>query len=380
MAQQVPERTGSSLPDLPDRIEGLLIGSAIGDAAGGPVEFQPADRRTRIDRGAPLDSTSIRLLADTFILQEYDLVNRAAPYGPWRDEAPEGTVTDDTRFKVLFMRSLRSSAPAGPTAEAFARELLDWHSEREGVYGDLPRQWLDEFARSARWVLGERDPDRAAPPDRQWGGIPTMAGQMPFLPMAALHPGEPTAAYLAAWDVDFIDTGWGRDMTAALVAGLSRALEPGATWHTIEVAMRTTDPYGFGRVPWVERRVNRWLDAARSIAHRAEGRPAVLYDLLEAELGAETWWEAHVPVVVVFAAAETAGYDPMSTMQLILEFGHDTDSSLQLAGAIFGALHGADVFPVGMRETVETRLKDDLGESTTEWTERLLAHRQGAVR
>lgn len=203
-----------------------------------------------------------------------------------------------------------------------------------------------------------------------------MAGQMPFLPAAALHPGEPAAAYMATWHMDFLDTGWGRDMTASLVAGLSRALAPHATWQTIEGAMRSTDPYGFGHVPWVERRVDRWLDTARSIAGRAGGRPAVLYELLEAELGAETWWEAHVPVVVVFAAAETAGYDPLATMQLILEFGHDTDSSLQLAGAFFGALHGADVFPEEMRETVDIRLREDFGESITEWTELLIAYRQ----
>ncbi|NNF04522.1 MAG: ADP-ribosylglycohydrolase family protein [Rhodothermales bacterium] len=360
---------------LQDRIEGLLIGSAIGDAAGGPFEFQPPAYLTPYDRTAPLDSTSIRELADRFTLSEYVLVDQAAPYGPWLNRAPAGTVTDDTRFKLLFMRSLSMSSETEgacmPGAEAFAEELLRWHGDADGPFGDLPQMWLDEFAPSARWILGDRDPDLTAPPERQWGGIPTMAGQMPFLPVAGLYPGAPEQAYRAVWNVNFLDNGWGRDVTASLIGGLSHAIIPGATWVSVENAMRATDPFGFGRVPWVERRLERWLDEAHAIAREAEGRPSVLYDLLEARLGAETWWEAHVPLVVVFAAAATARYDPLATMQLILEFGHDTDSYLQLAGAMFGALHGTDIFPPAMRTAVAHRLQEDFGESVGEWAERL---------
>jgi hypothetical protein len=371
-------------PDARARIEGLVYGSVIGDAAGGPTEFAPPVRSGWTTRGRPLDAAARAGLADRFRLSEYTAVDEAAPYGPWRDRAPAGTVTDDTRFKILFMRSLDvgsdSSGSGGPDggdagdpAAAFAREIIRWHDEADGPYGDLPRLWLDEFALAARWVLGERNAERARPPERQWGGIATMAGQMPFLPAAALTPGDPESAYMAVWRADFLDNGWGRDMNAALVAGLSAALGDGADFHAVEAAMRGTDPFGFSDVPWVERRVDRWLDGAHDIARRAAGDPARLYELLETELGAETWWEAHVPVTVVFAAAETAHYDPLATMQLILEFGHDTDSSLQVAGALFGALHGPDIFPEEMRRMVRTRLAEDYGVSIDDWVSRLRA-------
>ena len=57
-------------------------------------------------------------------------------------------------------------------------------------------------------------------------------------------------------------------------------------------------------------------------------------------------------IYLFFAVAELADYHPMASMQLILEFGHDTDSYAQVLGAILGALHGKEVFPEEMRRTV----------------------------
>ncbi len=131
--------------------------------------------------------------------------------------------------------------------------------------------------------------------------------------------------------------------------------------------MRETDPYGFGEIDWVPRRLSRWLDVAEDVAARAEGRPYRLFRFLEQELNAETWWEAWVPMTVVFACARMVDYNPLATMQLIMEFGHDTDSYMQVAGALFGALHGVEVFPATMRYTVSRRLLEDYQVSPDEW-------------
>ena len=359
--------TGATLaqapPSLPERIEGLLIGSLIGDAAGGPFEFRPPDRSawTRTDR--VLTEAGIDELASRFALHEY--VREAEPYGPWTRNAPAGTVTDDSRFKILFFNSLE--AAGGPSRRSFARSILDFHADTAGVHGQLPRQWLDEFAGPARWILGMSEDEGALPPERSWGGIPTMAGQMPFLPVAGLAPGDPERAYRIVWDMDFLDNGTAFDLNAGLVAGLSAALEPGADWNTVERAMRTTDPFRYGEVPWVGRPLSRWLDFSHSSVERSGGRAATLFEILEEELGATTWWEGHVPMTVVFACAELARYDPLAAMQLILEFGHDTDSYLQVAGAFVGALHGKEIFPEYMREAVHARLEADYGDSPDRW-------------
>ena len=91
--------------------------------------------------------------------------------------------------------------------------------------------------------------------------------------------------------------------------------------------------------------------------------------LLEEELNAETWWEAWVPMTVAFACARVAAYDPLATMQLIMEFGHDTDSYMQVAGALFGALHGPEIFPQSIRDTIRQRMQEDYDVSVDEWLE-----------
>lgn len=348
-------------PTLRDRVEGLILGSLIGDAAGGPWEFQPPQRSRWTRTDTVLTAAGRAALADRFALKAYP--KTAEPYAQWTDYAPPGTVTDDSRFKWLFVQMLAEEATL--SNEAFARTLLRFHADTTGPGGPLRQAWLDEFAYAARWILGDREHGR--PPERSWGGIPTMAGQMPFLLVAALHPGDPEQAYRTTWALDFLDNGYGKDVTAALVAGLAAALADGATWATIEQTIRTVDPYGFGEVPWVPRRVTQWLDVADRAAAEAEGRPARLYRILERDLNAVTWWEAWVPPVVVFAGADLAAYDPLASMQLVLEFGHDTDSYLQVLGAYLGALHGKQVFPEAMRRQVRERMRQEYGVALDDW-------------
>ncbi|GAB5519890.1 MAG: hypothetical protein RhofKO_21410 [Rhodothermales bacterium] len=340
---------------LEDRIEGLLIGAFMGDAAGGPVEFQVPQRGPWTATDTMLTAVGIAELAAAFHLRAYPM--RAAPYAHWTNYGPPGTVTDDSRFKLLFLNSLRTAGHAD--RDAFARELLRFHADTTGRYPQLRQDWLDEFAYAARWVLGERDESLALPPERQWGGIATMAGQMPFIPIAALHPSDPDAAYRTMWAVNFMDNGIGRDINAGLVAGLAAALADGATWADVDAAMRTTDPYGFTQIVWVPRRSSHGLVVARNAVGEAKGRPKRLFEILERDLQATTWWDAWIPTTVTFACAEMTGYDPLATIQLILEFGYDTDSYMQVAGALFGALHGPSIFPKAMRQTVTDRLQAD---------------------
>ncbi len=360
-------------PTLEDRIEGLLVGSLIGDAAGGPHEFQTPLRSRWTAGDRLLSAAGIRELAASFRIDSYEI--EAAPYAHWVDYAPAGTITDDSRFKILFFESLESSGTV--SRQGFAHAILRAHADTTGQYGSLPREWLNEFSRAARWVLGQSEDDGALPPERAWGGIPTMAGQMPFPPVAALHPGDPEDAYRRVWEINFLDNGIAVDLNAALIAGLAAALAEGASWESVEAALRSTDPFEFGRVPWVPRRLDVWLDFAHDAVQRSDGRPSRLFAILENELDAVTWWEAWVPMTVVFACAKIAEYDPLATMQLILEFGHDTDSYLQVAGALIGALYGVAVFPEEMRDLVELRLEKDYGARVERWID-LLGHARKA--
>ncbi len=181
------------------RIEGMLIGTLLGDAAGGPVEFKtpeqvrhvmPATRSWPEDR--LLTPEEIKTLSRSFPLLAYaDLRPDPEPYGHWTARAPAGTVTDDSRMKIILMNTLRhanqhDSLPV--TRRDFARQFVDFINtpsiRSQEHYTGLCRDNLREFVKSARWVLGERNLDIALPPERMWGGVPTCAGQMALLPLA----------------------------------------------------------------------------------------------------------------------------------------------------------------------------------------------------
>lgn len=369
---------------LTPRIRGMLMGSLIGDAAGGPLEF-----KSRVALHQPPISFHnwgpeelIDLGAhDPLVLLSYAALRPAPePYGQWRAHAEAGTITDDSRFKIILMKALRRAHRENIhpiTPALFAQEIIDYCDDDSET---LCQEWLHEFAMAARWELGARDTDIALPPSRIWGGIPTVTGQMALLPLAGLYAGKPDHAYRVTYDMAFMDNGSGKDISAAIVAGLASALaidDPRQAWDSAIDTMLRTDPYRFGEVPWVERSVSQWIRFAHTTAHDAKRRPAQLFALLEEGLNATTYWEAHVPLTCAVAIMEFCDYNPLAAMQLVLEFGHDTDSNAQLLGAFIGAAYGEDVFPVSMRDQVATRLMKDYGESVEEWAETLNTMRMG---
>ncbi len=351
---------------LRDRIAGLLYGSAIGDALGGPVEFQPREAVRQLPNppkawqaGERLDAAAKAEARSRLIMRPYaPLRPFSEPYGQWGDPAPAGTITDDTRHKLVFLDSLhRTGGP--PNAKTLAQVYMGWPTKPlPGAWKAMNADWLEEWRYASAWVLGERDPSKARPPERMWQGLPTCCGQMTSLPVAALYPGEPAKAYQSCYQLSYFDNGFGKDLNAALVAGLASALS-GATWPEILASIRKTDPYRYGDIRYTERQVDRWLNIALKLVKEAKGEPAVLFDALE-KLFAETIkWEAQVPFVVAFACLALADYDPLTALQLSIEWGHDTDSYASLVGAYIGAVHGVGLFPDSLVKPVHERLLAD---------------------
>ncbi|MFT4638738.1 MAG: hypothetical protein ACI8T1_002061 [Verrucomicrobiales bacterium] len=218
--------------------------------------------------------------------------------------------------------------------------------------------WLEEWRFASAWVLGERDPSKARPPERMWQGLLTCCGQMTSLPLAALFPGDPERAYPACYQLSYFDNGWGKDVNTALVAGLAAALG-GEEWPGILKAMRKTNPYRYGDLRYTTRQVDHWLGLALKLAKEAKGELAVLFDALEKTFAQTIKWEAQVPVVVAFACLALADYASLTALQLSIEWGHDTDSYASLVGAFIGAVHGVSLFPDNLLKPVHDRLLAD---------------------
>jgi len=371
------------------RTHGMLIGSLIGDAAGGPVEFKSNDELKRWlpdlrSWSAERFRESLRdgTLAKKFEILPYKGIrNEIAPYGPWEKEAEAGTITDDSRHKMILLNclrelgngSVRGKVTESDLAKAYINYAAAQATRDRKDYERLSNESLNEYVAVAKWILGERDLNTAKPPQRLWAGIATCSGQMTLLPIAAVYPGDPGSAYRASYSLGFVDVGPGKDINSALVAGLAQAIgsketEKAKRWDEVLEAMRKTDPYGYAAVPFAGRPTAEWIEFALKAAERANGEPGELYRILEKEGRAKYYWDAHFTFAVSIACLKFTEFQPLEAITVSLAFGHDTDSAAQVIGALVGAVNGPDVFPPATRDRVAKRLKDDYDESVEEWT------------
>ncbi len=354
-----------------DRIEGLLYGTFIGDAAGGPLEFAPARRSEITEKNSPLNETDLKILSARYQMLPYE--KPAAPYAAFKDNAPAGTITDDSRHKLLILRALKIAGSIKKlSSQQIASAYLSYRDDRSTAFYDLRQEWLQEYGAVALWELGERNPKKAFPADRLWGGLPTVYGSMAFLPLAALFS-NPEKTYLNIWNLDFFETGIGKDFSAAIVAGLNFALQskPG-DWQGVENTIRNTDPYQFAKAPWIPRSVNAWLDKSDEIRRYSKNIPSQLFSNLENNLSAVVWWESWIAPTVIFSLQDIAKQNPFAALQTLIEFGHDTDSYGQLMGAYLGAFYGKELYPKEMRDLINFRLQEEMGTDVPTLTQEIM--------
>jgi len=207
-----------------NKIKGLLLGTFIGDALGGPIEFQghaeiqasPNPPKLWTDTNELMDNAAIEAAKDRMYLREYKyLLPFVQPYGCWTANAPPGSVTDDSRHKMILMQMLRNALQKDQwplTAKHSAQSYLDWSKsttiQTHPGYDTLCPQWLGESYKSINWIMGNRKIGEAYPVERMWNAMPTCYGQMALTPMAALYPGQPEKAYLAAYNTAWFDIGF----------------------------------------------------------------------------------------------------------------------------------------------------------------------------
>lgn len=380
----------------PSRGLGLLLGGLVGDALGGPIEF--SDKADSLDQlcharswgEQQLNDARLRKLADTLPLFGYEgLRDATAPYGPWLPSAPAGTLTDDSRHKMVLLRAIRSlDSGQSLTRQHIAQQLLDFQARPKAGDSNEIRELNEvgfrEYRYAARWLLGQRDLKTARPVERLWGGVNNCSGQMMFPPLAVAYAGRPVDAYRAAFELDFIDAPSARDMLAALVAGLAEVLDesydecgPAEKYQVIVDTMESTDPYEFRKIPFAGRQLSKWLKKARQFAEQADGRPRKLFQLLEEDGLPVYWWDAHFTLLVPLSIFRLSRFDPLAAMHLTLDFGHDTDSYAQVLGCIVGAMFGPDVFPKAIQQAVTQSLKTEYEEDIGDWHSTLAGYRQG---
>jgi ADP-ribosylglycohydrolase len=382
-----------------NKVKGLITGTLLGDALGGPIEFQGhAEIQATLnppklwaDTNDVINDVVLKAAAERIYFREYKhLLPFVQSYGCWTANAAPGSVTDDSRNKIVLLYMLRKALQKNqwPLSEKnMAQAFLDWRKtaaiKSHPGYDSLCKDWMGEMDKTINWVMGSREVGKAYPPERMWNAYPTCYGQMTLPPVAAIYPGQPEKAYLAAYNLAYFDNGFAKDMNAALVAGLSVALTLDATkmsneqlWTKIIDAIKKTDPYNYNKVPWCERSINKWMYMVDMFVKEANGSPAKLFKLMDEQFKYDAKWEAQVPFTVIFSCLKICKYDPLAALQLSIEWGNDHDTYPQLLGAFIGAIYGPDIFKTDMRKTVTNRLELDYDESVDEWVNTLMKVQQ----
>ena len=316
-----------------DRIYGALIGSAIGDAMGGPVEglhfSEIAEKYGRVDS----------LLPYTEVIPSY--------HGPFQTKA--GSYTDDTRLAIIFAQAIMHAGGL-PRKGDIAHALAEYYFLAET---EIERGFIEEYY--LKGVYGD--------PKEVFGGRPTNGGIMGIAPLGAVFPCDPEGAFSQVFQNLFISTGSARSASAFAAAMIAAAMKPGADWNSVMKDAFSAD-YEYKKTveaagwrnsnlyPVVAVKTEGMAQLAMELGQRAESVYSFNKELYEAVVqpffadGSESLAIA----VAMFCAAKG---DFSLTVQGCVNFGRDNDSSAAVGGAVAGALCGASNIPRDWIDTVE---------------------------
>ncbi|NEC73663.1 ADP-ribosylglycohydrolase family protein, partial [Streptomyces rochei] len=211
---------GDTTTPLDERVTGALVGAAVGDALGGPVEgYSPEQILER--HGGRVHGIVGPWNGDAW--------RTARPLAPYHKG--DGHVTDDTLMTHALVRvydTVRDHLDAYAVAEHLVPDLMTrtrWIPELEAEALPLQRVFLAEKWLAARLHYGHVDPREAGT-----GNIVNCGAAMYMAPVGLVNAANPAAAYAEALDVAGAhQSSYGREAAGVLAAAVAAACAPGAT-------------------------------------------------------------------------------------------------------------------------------------------------------
>ncbi len=382
---------------LHDKVLGMLVGSAIGDAMGAPTEMWSREMiGTMYGSVNRLDS----------------MVREPSAEGTWYMNLPAGGTTDDTRWKKLAVGYLltQRNGKNPLDARAFANYILTQYradvQRLKNTPGDDPAPfeantlrmaWLQEWAKVAKPYAALDWPAYSDALSGFYGGEMTCAGMLYAPALGAFFPGQPNRAYAETFKLTLFDLGYARDVSALTGALVSAAMSPDATPESILSVVRDVDPQQYYKSRLVGRAAYRFLQRARTVAYKAsqwtptaQNRLPLVYprtghaDTLELARRHYAFtlldeYNQELPLMsgeifqITLTAMLYGQFDFRKSLEFAINFGRDNDTSGAVIGAILGAYHGAAKLPADMVEQVlttnRTRTEIDLNKLADDLTE-----------
>jgi ADP-ribosylglycohydrolase len=344
-------------PTLEDRVTGCLVGAAVGDALGGPVEGWTPQQITERHGGR------VKVIVGPFHGDDWRTARPIAPY-----HKGDGHVTDDTLMTQALVRvytTVRDHLDAYDVADHLVPDLIGnprWIPELEAEALPLQRIFLAEKWIVARLHYGHVDPREAGV-----GNIVNCGAAMYMAPVGVVNAAHPDAAYAEALEVAAPhQSSYGREAAGVFAAAVAAAFAPGATPSSVvEVALRLAKDGTRAAIEAVCERASRYDDWEEALVPLREA--VAPYDTVgphyrEPSLGARRPSRLHsieeLPLALGMLLIGDGAYRP--TVLGSVNYGRDCDSIATMSGAIAGALGGSAAVPAEWSEEVARASRLDL--------------------
>ncbi|MFI6343935.1 ADP-ribosylglycohydrolase family protein [Streptomyces sp. NPDC050560] len=349
-------------PTLEDRATGCLVGAAVGDALGGPVEGWTPEQITERHGGR------VRGIVGPFH-EDWRTARPIAPY-----HKGDGHVTDDTLMTHALVRvyaKVRDHLDAYSVADHLVPDLIGtprWIPELEAEALPLQRIFLAE-----KWIVARLHYGHADPREAGSGNIVNCGAAMYMAPVGVVNAGNPAAAYAEALDVAAPhQSSYGREAAGVFAAAVAAAFAPGATAESVvETVLGLAKDGTRAAVAAVcerARGLDDWEAALAPLREAVEPFDTVGPRYREPSLGARRPSRLHaieeLPVALGMLLVAGGGYE--GAVLGSVNYGRDCDSIATMSGAIAGALGGSAAVPAEWSKRVAAASRLDLGAPAAE--------------
>ncbi|MFF0227522.1 ADP-ribosylglycohydrolase family protein [Streptomyces sp. NPDC004629] len=342
-------------PGLHERITGALVGAAVADALGGPVEGYSPDQILERHGGR------VHGIVGPWHGDAWRTARPIAPY-----HKGDGHITDDTLMTHALVRvyaRVRDHLDAYAVADHLVPDLMTnprWIPELEAEALPLHRIFLAEKWLVARLAYGHVDPREAGT-----GNIVNCGAAMYMAPVGLVNAANPAGAYAEALDVAGAhQSSYGREAAGVFAAAVAAAAAPGASPRSVVAACLSLAKDGTRAA----------IEEVCAVAGRHRDIESALVPLREAVAPYDTVGPdyrapslgAHRPsrlhsieeLPVALGMLLVADGDYRQAVLGSVNYGRDCDSIATMAGALAGAL-GSPV-PEDWSKTVAEASRLDL--------------------
>ncbi|MEU4358603.1 ADP-ribosylglycohydrolase family protein [Streptomyces virginiae] len=341
---------------LEDRACGALVGAAVGDALGGPVEGWTPDQIVERHGGR----------VHGIVGPWHENWRTARPIAPYHKG--DGHVTDDTLMTHALVRvyeTVRDHLDAYAVAEHLVPDLMStprWIPELEAEALPLQRVFLAE-----KWMVTRLHYAHVDPREAGTGNIVNCGAAMYMAPVGIANAGNPAGAYAEALDIAGAhQSSYGREAAGVFAAAVAAACMPGATAASVvDTALSLAKDGTRAAIAAVREAARAHRDFESALAPlRAAVAPydSVGPDYRSPSLDARRPSRLHaieeLPIALGMLLVADGRYE--GAVLGAVNYGRDCDSIATMAGAIAGALGGEAAVPAVWAKQVAEASRLDL--------------------